>query len=327
MDRTQRLLAGLLAIQIVVLTILHPPFSRSSGAKDQALLPGLSSITPEKVEIAGPQNASLTLARRGGQWTIEQPPGYPVMPGKVEKLIQDLEHLKSDRQVVSGSRYHASLKVAANDFERRVRVWEKPAGTPKAELFVGSSPGSGVSHVRVGNNDRVYEASGISAFDIPMDAGSWIERNLFDVTEADAAVLEITNRKGRFAVAKQGGGWVIREPAARASEALDQTKVGDLLRLMTALALDQPAGPLDQGAQGFADPEATIVLGKRAGADSTAAPVLETVSIGGSVPGKTDKRYATRVGSKYAVTMEKYTFEKALDATVGDLVATPAPAP
>ena len=334
MDRTQRLLAGILAVQIVLLAIIHNPFVSKRAAADQPMFPGLSSILPEKVEIDGPQGASVTFEREGGAWVLGEPKGYPVTVGKVEKAIQDLEHLTARRQVVSGSRHHAALKVAANDFERRVRIWEKPTGNPRAELYLGSSPSYGVSHVRAGGNDRVFEASGLSAYDIPADPGQWIDRSLSTIVAQDVSRAEITNRKGSFTLEKQGGVWTVVSPSSRSNVALDQEKVNELVRTLGGLSLEEPAGLVDAKAQGLADPEATVVLAKAPAADTAAArsaPALTstapaapvTIQIGGPVAGK-DQRYATRTGLGFAVTVGKYGSDRALGATLSDLVKQPA---
>jgi len=336
-DRAQRLLAGLLAAQLLLLALFHNPFASRRAAADQPLLPGLASITPEKLEIDGGQGTSVILEREGGAWALGQPKGYPVTPGKVEKVIQDLEHLNVHRQVVSGSRYHAALKVAPDDFERRVRIWEKPSGNPRAELYVGSSPSYGLSHVRVGGNDRVYEASGVNSYDLPAEPASWVERNLVPIANQDVTRFELANRKGSFALEKQGGTWTVRSPASRSNTVLDQDKVGDLVRTLGGLALDEPVGPVDERAQGLTDPEATVLLGRAATkADSAAAqgtpvpaaaPAAVTIKIGAPVAGKPDQRYATRSGLGFAVSVGKSASDRALDAALADLVKKPAAPP
>ena len=192
-DRTQRVLAGALLVQLVILAIVYHPFVRSHAAGGQTLLPTLASITPEKIEIASGEG-SVTLERRSGAWVLAQPAGYPILPGKAEKLIQDIEHLTAGRQVSSDKSSHPALKVATDQFERRVRIWAKASGAPNAELFVGSSPGSGVSHMRVGGNDRVVEASGLSSYDVPADAASWIERRLVPWEAEEVGRIEVANR-------------------------------------------------------------------------------------------------------------------------------------
>jgi hypothetical protein len=317
-DRTQRLLAGVLALQIVLLVLFNNPFTSHGAGAERPLIPALESITPEKLEIDGEQGASVTLERSEGKWTLAQPAGYPAAAGKVEKLIQDLEHLTAHRQVVSGSRYHAALKVAADDYERRVRIWEKPAKAPTTEVFVGTSPGYQVSHVRVAGSDRVYEASGLNAYDLPADATSWIERNLVSISADEADSVVVANHQGGFTLVKRGGTWVIEAPAARSQAALDQGQASGLVRALCGMTLSQPVGAVDESAQGLASPEATVVVGRQAA--GTAAAETVTLRIGGLVPDKQDERYATQSGSGFAVTIPKYAFDRAVTVTLAELL-------
>ncbi len=321
MDRVQRALAGLLVLQLLVLALLHNPFARRGPAGEQPLLPKLASLTPARVEVANGDGAAVEFRREGGAWVLGRPDGYPVLPGKVEKLIQDLEHLTAARPVASDRSSHAALRVAADRFERRVRFWTGPSGGPEAELFVGTSAGSGASHVRAGGSDRVFEANGVASYDLPADAGPWIERNLVPIQADSATGLEVANRKGSFALVSQGGTWRVRSPAARAGAALDQEKVRELARTLCGLSLDEPVGPVDERAQGLADPEAKVVVeGRPAGADSAAAAVSVTVRLGAPVPGKQDTRYAARSGLGFAVTVPRYAYDRALSVELKELV-------
>lgn len=325
MDRTQRLLAWLLGIQIVLLAILHAPFGRHGAAASGPLLPALSSMTPQVLQIAGGDGATVTLERRAGGWSLSDPAGYPALGDKVDELMRSLKKLAPGRQVVSGSRYHAALKVADDAFERRVRLWDKPGGgRASLELYVGTSPGADYTHVRVGGNDRVYEAAGLSAFDLPDDAGSWVERRLVDWKSEDVGGVEITNHRGSFALEKRAGSWAVRAPAARAKAELDPSKVNDLVNALCGLSLDTPAAVLDEKAQGLAAPEATVVLDPAPAADSTSVihrPRAKlTIRIGAPVPGKTDERYATRDGLAFAVTLAKWATDRPDTVALGDLV-------
>jgi hypothetical protein len=321
MDRTQRRLVGLLALQLVLLAIVHWPFARARSSGGEKLLAALASVTPGRIEIVGGEGSSVTLERRAGAWVLGAPAGYPLVAGKAEKLIQDLEHLTAGRPVASARGSHAALKVAGDQFERRLRIWASASKAPAAELFVGSSAGSGGSHVRVGGSDRVFEASGLSAYDIPAEAGSWIERDLVSVRAEDVSGLEVANRKGSFALANQGGGWRVRMPAARAGAMLDSSKVIELVRSLCGLSIDQPIGRVDERAQGLSDPEATVRLATKAAGpgSSGAAPAEVTIRIGAPVPGK-DSRYVTCSRNDFAVTVPKYSFDRALSVELKELV-------
>jgi hypothetical protein len=332
MDRTQRLLAAVLAVQLLVIGLLQFVFPASGGAvKEQPLLPALASMTPEKIEVGDGTGRTITLAREGGAWTLEDPKGYPTSAGKVEKLIDDMEKLSVGRPMVSNRRNHAALKVADDGFERRIRIWEKASDKPSAELYVGTSSRFQSSHVRVGGKDPVYEASGINAYDVASDAASWIERNLVPLAADSVTAVAVRNRKGSFELEKRDGRWSVRAPAARAGARLDAQKVEDLVRALCGTYIEAPAGPVDAAAQGLGAPDATVSLTGPAAAaagapvsllgGSGAPPVPVVVSIGGPVAGKDGQRYATRSGFGFAVTVPKYSADRALDATLSELIA------
>jgi len=321
MGSTQRLLAGLLVVQVALIGVIR--WVSSSGhsvAGEHPLLPSLASTTPRKLEIDDGKS-TVVLKRESGSWTLGQPKGYPTAPGKVEKLVQDLGHLSVGRPVVTNRLNHAALKVAANDYERRVRIWEKPAGQPIAELFVGTSPGFGVSHVRLGGKDAVYEANGLNAYDLATDAGSWVERSMVPIAWEAVGGLSVTNRKGSFELEKSGRKWNVKSPAPPPA-GLDAEKVDALGRSLCALSLDQPVGPVDDPAQGFDDPEAAIVFRPAAGDSAASTQPAVTVRIGAPIPGKEDQRYATRSGFAYALSVSKFSSERALSVTLKELLAT-----
>ena len=321
MDRTQRLLLGALAAQLVLIGLFTFVFPASRAAvKDQPLFPALAATTPQKVEIGDGTGTTVALDREGGAWTLQSPKGYPASGEKVEKLIDDIEKLSAGRPVVSNRRNHLALKVADDGFERRIRIWEKPGGKPLAELYLGTSPRFQTSHVRVGGKDPVYEASGLSSYDVPADAGSWIERGLVPIPADSVARIALSNRKGSFELEKKDGRWSVKAPAARARAALDATKVDGLVRSLCGMSLESPAGVESDPAFGLDAAEATLVFARAAG-DSTPAASPVVVRIGAPVPAKDGERYAARSGSGYAVTIPKHSVDRALEATLAELLA------
>jgi len=98
--------------------------------------------------------------------------------------------------------------------------------------------------------------------------------------------------------------------------------VDALGRALCALSLDEPAGPVDEQAQGLNDPEATIVFQPAAGDSAAATQAPVTIKIGALVPGKEDQRYAARSGFAYAVSVSKFSSERALSVTLKELLAT-----
>ena len=324
MTRNQRLLGGLLTVQLLVLLVLARPWAGRAAAADRPLLPALGSVTPERLEIDDGQGGSVSLERAGGSWTLANPKGYPVSAGRVEKLVQDLERVTVGRPIATSPAHHAALKVADTEFERHVRLWSGAGATPDADVFLGTPAGPAGIHVRAGGKSAVYEASGLNAYDLPADAASWIERALVPVPPTEVTGLAVTNRQGAFTLEKRAGIWKVTSPAARAGATLDSTKVVALLGTLGALTISEPVGTLDELAQGFATPEAVIRLDQAPGAPGaggTAAGGSLTLRIGSAPPGKDDQRYATRSGFPWAVTVGEAGADRALNVTLADLVA------
>ena len=69
MSRGQRLLAGLLVVQLVILLLLRAPWAGGS-VKEHPLLPALAGMTPERLEIADGQGATMSLERDKGAWVL-----------------------------------------------------------------------------------------------------------------------------------------------------------------------------------------------------------------------------------------------------------------
>ena len=89
-----------------------------------------------------------------------------------------------------------------------------------------------------------------------------------------------------------------------------------------ALLKVEAAEVIDEQAQGLNDPEATIVFQPAAGDSAAATQAPVTIKIGALVPGKEDQRYAARSGFAYAVSVSKFSSERALSVTLKELLAT-----
>jgi hypothetical protein len=311
-NRTQRLLLFALAAQIVILAVIHNPFSRASSGPKK-LLPMLATYAPQKIEITTGDGASVTLGHAGGVWTLAKPPGYPADPERMQKLVQLLEHLTAGRSVARAKSSFSALKVGDEGFERRARIWTKLQDAPAATLYLGSPAGSGASHVRVAGSNTVVEAAGITPFDLPADAASWIDRKLVPLEASQVARLELSNKKGSFALARQGGVWRVEAPAARSGAVLDTTKVSELAQSLCTLSVVGPLGPADEKQMGLAPPVVRVSL---TGADGKTAGYR----IGAALPGREDSLYGLRDGSRFAVILSKYEVDRALDATIQGLL-------
>jgi hypothetical protein len=314
MTRTQWILAGILAVQVLLL-IVAAPWSSGTGVEgSRALMPELESFSPARVEIRESDERSVTLERDGDVWVLTDEGGYPADPSKVDDLLEDLEGIRVRRPVVTQNRYHDTFKVADDDYERRLRIWKDAGDDPEVELFVGTSPNYRVSHVRLGDDDRVFEARGVGAYDLRGDTLAWVKQVFVDVPFDDVTRFALSNGHGRIELAREEGVWKAIGPDG---PVLDVASVDALVRSVASLRLSEPAGPLDMSAQGFDNPAATLEIAYRAGEEG-AEEVVE-VRVGAEVEEGGGKRYASRSGFDYAVILSKYDGDKLTAQKLADL--------
>jgi hypothetical protein len=317
MSRTQWVLGGILAVQVLLL-IIAAPWSNEAGLESaHALLPELESFTPARLEIQETDDRSVTLERGDDGWVLADETGFPADGSKVEELLDNLEAIEVRRPVVTQSRYHDTFKVATDDYERRLRIWKDADEDPEVELFVGTSSNYRVSNVRVEGDDRVYEARDLGVYDLRTDPTSWIRRAFVDVPADDITRLVVSNGHGRFEIAREDDRWKVVEPAGASDRELDGAAVDALVRSIASLRLSEPAGAADSPAYGLDDPAATVEIAHRT-AGETAEEVLE-VRVGAEVEGEEGKRYASRSGSDHAVILGKLDAEKLTGEKLADL--------
>ncbi len=361
MSRNQWILAALLLFQALLLAVAYAPWSGEAGAAGpQPLLPALASITPMRLEISDAEGQQAVLRREGERWGLEAYDGYPADASKVRELLDKLRELRVQRPVVTTGRYHEALKVAEKTFERRLRLWEDPSAEAKVEVYFGTSPSYNVIHARRAGDKEVYEARGLSAFDLRTSGASWIDKKLVDIPFEDVRAVRLRNASGTFEIRRSGSeaAWEIAGGAPKGKK-LDASKVDSWVRGVCSLWLLDPAGKADAGRHGLAPPAGELEITYRiaseekqaereagegegqtpgTGAGEQAAPSGESeaarqqataaeektatvvVRVGAEAEGGEGKRYATRSEFDYAVVLSKYDAEKIIAKRLGDLL-------
>ena len=226
------------------------------------------------------------------------------------------------RPVVSSSRYHTALKVTEDDHERWLRIWKDPSGDPEVELFLGTSPNYRISHVRLGDDDLVYEVQGLSAHDLRAEAVSWIDKEFVRAPFDRVVGFELRNGHGKFTLEKKDGGWTLVTPSGSSGKKLNQSAVDSFVRSLASLQAAEPGGRADTPAYGLDEPEAVAEItllseDPEAGADEGAEIIR--LQVGNEVEDGDGKRYASRSGFDFSVVLSKWEAEKMTDKKLEDL--------
>jgi len=333
MTRSQRYLAGLLVIQVALILLFKSPLSGNTGTSTEShpLLPQMAKLDAERIEFLGKDGKDLNVKRVDGDWSVVEAGNFPADGSKITKLLDELTTAKVRQPVVSSDRYHKTFKVTEDDNEGRVRVFASGADKPAVELILGTSSNYMLNHVRVKGDDRVYEVRGLGSYEMRADADNWINKTLVDVPTEQVVGLSLKNGAGSIEVARKDGQWSLVAPAEMAGQALDQSKVDDLVRVASTLRIQSAAGALDEQGQGLADPATTVTLRVAPPGDagaSGATPQEVVVRLGGHPPDKDTQRYVTRSGLPFAATVWDSSVKSLIEKTAKDLLpsATEAPA-
>jgi len=327
MSRTQWILVGLLAVQILLLAVAGSGSGSAGAGTPQALLPMLEGLDPVRIRIDEGQEKSVVLEKSGETWVLPDADGYPASDQRLEELIENLEGLRVRRPIVSSGRYHGTLKVAEDDNERRVRIWGDD-DDPAVDLFLGTSSNYRVSHVRLDGDDRVYEVRGLSAADLQTRPNAWIEAKLVDTAFADITSVRLHNEHGKVEVSKDDlGNWGVAGglPPGRH---LDSSATDSWIRSLGNLRVAEPAGRVTTEGYGLDTPIASVEIDYSTPPLGGEEPVSHTVTIRlGAIAAEDDsgsegRRYAAREGSDHAGILGKWDAEKIVDKKLDDLLET-----
>jgi hypothetical protein len=322
MSRNQWILAGLLAVQVLLLLVARGPMASSATPIEaQALFPQLESFTPERLEIQGAGDELVTLSRGAEGWAIDEADGYPAQADKVDQLLEKLQEVQVRRPVVGSSRYHRALKVAEGERERRVRLWQDGSGSPDLDFFLGSSPNYQRIHVRRADDDEVYEIQGLGSYDVRPDAQAWFDSAFVGVEPAQVTSLRLENSQGAFEIEKGAdGSWSVVS-GGEPGRLLSATKVDSLVRTAASLRAVKPAGRRDDTAHGLGSPQATVLLRYTAPGGELAPEETREVSVlvGGATAGDDARLYIARSGFDHVAEAYKTSVDRLLEQKLEDL--------
>jgi hypothetical protein len=256
MSKLNRILAGFLVLQLIVVGIVLWPRPAATGGEGQSLFPNLNADSVVGITVTDSTGKSIHLAKHDDGWVLPNADDYPVVADNVSKVLDEIVGLKTDRLVTETSASLSRLKVAANGFERLVEL-ELDDGTVD-QLYIGSSAGYLDTHVRAGDQNQVYLTSDLHADDFQVVATGWADRTYFSVTADDVVALTLENANGHFEFEKTGDAWTM--VGLGADETFKETAVQTLVNRATSVTMNEPLGKEEQASYGLQTPTAVVTL-------------------------------------------------------------------
>ncbi len=253
--REHTALGAALLVQVILAAIILWPQPVARGEAGP-LLPNFKPEEVAKITIRDAQGATLVLERQG-DWVLADTDGFAAKAETVNGFLNKLASVRTDRLVARTEASQRQLRVAADAFEREVTL-QMASGITQT-LYLGTSPGYGVTHIRLGGQAETYLTDALTVWNVGTAPSSWVDTAYVNVPQEEAKRIVIRNAQGEFALVKKAeNAWTLEDLAA--DEALNETYVNSLASRALSLYLLRPLGKAPKPEYGLDQPQATVSI-------------------------------------------------------------------
>ena len=308
MNLRNKVLAVILALQIVILAVVFWP--RSSGPGIHQFIEGLEEPDVVSVIITDGEGQSIRVNRSPFGCVLPDADDHPCAGGRLREFLQRIVPLTTASLVTGAAESHARFNVSEDSFERTIEL--ELADGARHKFYLGTSPRGRSGHARLEGDNRVYLAPGLSAFDAPVLANRWVDPVYFSPPLDQVTTLTIENASGEISLARdENGEWTLGGEAS--DTPIDQGKARQLAVSATSIRLSHPLGKQEIDSYGLGTPNAVVTVG--VGDDGEE----QELRIGPKIADY-DGHVAKSSESAYYVVIESAAARKLLDLTTESLL-------
>lgn len=310
MSRTNRLLAALLVVQVVLAAIVFWP--RDAVVGGELLFANREEAVIVALAITDGDQKRVVLAQQGSGWLLPEADVFPADGDRVDPLVQKIVQLRTGRLVAMTESSYARLQVGEQKFNRKLQItW---SDSSQDTLLLGSTAGAGATHFRLLGEDEVYLTAELTPWEASTAASNYIETQFFNVDSDTINAIVLKNSNGSFNFAKANEKWTWKELAA--NETLDNTALNRFISQVSSVRMIAPLGKERKQSYGLEQPQATAIIT----AESDGAVHEHVLSLGAEREGN----FVFSVsGEEYFVTVSQYTADNLIDKTYADFVEAP----
>jgi hypothetical protein len=256
MTRIQKILAGLLVLQIVVRGVVFWP-RPAAGEGGGPLLENFatSDVVAIRIEDQAAED-QVALARGDAGWVLDNGSDYPADETKIIGLLEKLAAMQTNRLVAQTPTSHRRLQVAEDDFVRRIEL--TLADGKATTLFIGRAPTAQATHVRLAEQDETYLINNLANWEVNATITDWIDSAYVTVDRESVTSLTLENANGTFAFQKEGESWTYS--GLPEGETFNETAFNGLLSRVVNLTMTEPLGTAGQPEYGLDESLATVTL-------------------------------------------------------------------
>ena len=254
-----KILAAVLVAQIALTVVVFWPRPSTAGQREP-VFPDLTAQDVTAVTIEDEQGNRTALERVAGNWVLPDADQYPAEGDTVDAFLDKFLSLTTGRLVTERETSHKRLRVAADEFARRVDL--ETGDGEMHTVYIGSSPQYGSVHFRLGGQSDTYLTSQVTTWDINASESSWIDTSYQSVTQDEVTRMTLENENGTFIFERSDdGAWTMVEPAIAEDEGLlNETQVESVLRRAATISMRRPLGKEEDARYGMDSPSAQVAL-------------------------------------------------------------------
>jgi hypothetical protein len=179
-----------------------------------------------EIDLRDGDGGTVRLLRQEGGWRLPDHHGFPAAGFRVDALLDRLAGLRPGLAVATSAEAAVRFRVAADGFERRIRLL---AGSGElAVLYLGDAAGPRRTYARAGGDEAIYPIE-FTGFEAGTAAGEWTDKGYLD--REVAGLMSVT--LGELRLQRVGDDWQLADLAE--GELPDTGAAGDLVRRLTGL--------------------------------------------------------------------------------------------
>ncbi len=321
MNRRNRILAAVLAVQIVIAALVFVPRLIPTSTGGAPLFGTLKAADIVGFTVQDTTGSSVEVSKQNDAWVLPASDNYPANKSDIESFLDKVVALKTDALVTRTSASHKQLQVADDTYARRIDL--KLADGSTRTLLIGSASGASASYVRAGGQDAVYLAPNIASYSVGANASTWLSTSVYlSFAQDKVTAMTLQNAQGNWSFTKDAQNqWAMA--GLSAGDKFNPDSVTMLLATLSNTPMLQPLGKANKPEYGLDKPQAVMTFMIQDSITATARTI--TLSVGAKDP-KDNSYVMISSESPYYVRVAQFTAEGLVTKKRDDFMATPTPA-
>jgi hypothetical protein len=319
MNRTQKILAAIIVVQVAIGVFLYWPKTPISS-QGALLLGGATSDQVTSLTLENTDGTQSVFEKQAdGTWLLPQADDYPADTTKITALLDKLVKIRDGRLVTETTSSQKRLQVADDAYYNKITL-AFADGTSQT-LYIGTSAGAGATHVRLSGQDSVYLTDQLTSYDADAAVNNWVDVEYLTTTYADINYLTFTNAEDTMEFQLDSAGtWTMS--GLTGDQVFNPNNLSSMLNRLTILNLLEPLGKTEKPEYGMATPSATIYFTTH----NAETGDQEITLIVGALNADKNAYYVKSSTSEYYVLVSSYNLDSFVTRTKNDFLTVHATA-